>query len=70
MTQASVALGEKLYFDERLSKQGNISCATCHSPAAGFADPRHQKTPAGGDGRFGPRNTPTSLDAAFLSTQF
>jgi cytochrome c peroxidase len=70
LTAAKVELGKKLYFDVRLSKQGNISCATCHSPEAGFADPRGTKTSAGGDGRFGPRNTPTSLNAAFLSEQF
>jgi cytochrome c peroxidase len=70
LTRAKVELGKKLYFDVRLSKQGNISCATCHSPEAGFADPRGEKTSAGGDGRLGPRNTPTTLNAAFLFEQF
>ena len=70
VTPSKVELGKQLYFDVRLSKQGNLSCASCHSPAAGFADPRGKKTSAGGEGRFGPRNTPTSLNAAFLSEQF
>jgi cytochrome c peroxidase len=70
LTAAKVELGKKLYFDQRLSKQGNMSCATCHSPKAGFADPRGEKTSAGSGGRFGARNTPTSLNAAFLSEQF
>jgi cytochrome c peroxidase len=69
-TAAKVELGKKLYFDVRLSKQGNQSCASCHSPLAGFADPRRAKTSAGSEGRFGPRNTPTSLNAALLSEQF
>jgi cytochrome c peroxidase len=70
LTPAKVELGKQLYFDARLSKQRNIACATCHSPEAGFADPRGEKTSAGGEGKFGPRNTPTSLNAAFLSEQF
>src|SRR5688572_25258249 len=28
--QARVALGRKLYFDPRLSKDGTVACATCH----------------------------------------
>jgi len=70
LSAAKVELGRKLYFDARLSAKGNMACATCHSPATGFADPRGQKTSAGGDGRFGPRNTPTTLNAAFLAEQF
>ena len=50
LTPSKVELGKKLYFDVRLSKQGNISCASCHSPEAGFADPRGKKTSAGGEG--------------------
>jgi cytochrome c peroxidase len=70
LTPAKVELGRKLYFDARLSAKGNQACASCHSPATGFADPRHTKTSAGGDGRFGPRNAPTTLNAAFFSQQF
>ena len=35
-----------------------------------FADPRGAKTSAGSDGTLGPRNTPSSMNAAFLSEQF
>jgi cytochrome c peroxidase len=70
LTPAKVELGKKLYFDARLSKNGNQACASCHSPASGFADPRKTKTSAGSDGRFGPRNAPTTLNAAFFSQQF
>jgi cytochrome c peroxidase len=70
LTAAKVELGKRLYFDVRLSKTGNQSCASCHAPQSGFADPRGTKTSAGGEGRFGPRNAPTTLNAAFLSEQF
>ena len=33
---AQVALGEKLFFDRRLSANGTLSCAMCHVPAQGF----------------------------------
>jgi cytochrome c peroxidase len=33
-------LGQRLFFDPRLSGKGDVSCATCHDPARGFADGR------------------------------
>ena len=35
---ARVELGHKLFFDPRLSGDGNMSCATCHNPALGWSD--------------------------------
>jgi cytochrome c peroxidase len=32
------ALGEKLFFDTRLSSNGQVACATCHQPALSFQD--------------------------------
>lgn len=37
-TKARVELGKKLFFDPRLSGDGNMSCATCHSPMFGWSD--------------------------------
>ena len=37
-TPARVELGKKLFFDPRLSGDGNMSCATCHSPLFGWSD--------------------------------
>jgi cytochrome c peroxidase len=37
-TKARLALGKALYFDPRLSGDGNMSCATCHSPSLGWSD--------------------------------
>jgi cytochrome c peroxidase len=37
---AAIALGRRLFFDKRLSKDGQRSCASCHDPAQAFADGR------------------------------
>jgi cytochrome c peroxidase len=34
----AAALGRQLFFDERLSASGQVSCATCHLPQHGFQD--------------------------------
>ena len=36
----AIALGRRLFFDTRLSKDGQRSCASCHDPAKAFADGR------------------------------
>lgn len=69
-TAAKVELGRKLYFDARLSTDGTVSCASCHAPSHGFADPRGTPTSAGVGGAVGTRNAPTVLNAAFLASQF
>jgi cytochrome c peroxidase len=35
---AAAALGQRLFFDARLSSNGRVSCATCHDPKRGFQD--------------------------------
>lgn len=40
MSEAKVALGERLFFEPRLSVTGRHSCATCHEPARAFTDGR------------------------------
>lgn len=35
-TGVKIALGEKLFFDRRLSANGTISCAMCHVPEQAF----------------------------------
>jgi cytochrome c peroxidase len=37
---AAIALGRRLFFDTRLSRDQSRSCATCHDPARSFADGR------------------------------
>jgi len=68
MTPERIALGKKLYFDPRLSKDGTVACATCHDVSRGFTDRRG--TSEGIGDQLGRRNAPTTLNAAFLSSQF
>src|SRR5213075_2806921 len=63
-----IALGEKLFFDGRLSADGTVACATCHDPARAFTDGRPASI--GIDGRVGQRNAPTVLNALYNKTQF
>lgn len=63
---AQAALGEKLYSDTNLSNPPGQSCAICHLPTAGFADPDSAQPTSEGaiTGRFGNRNSPTASYAA------
>lgn len=67
-TPAKIGLGKRLFFDPSLSATGSISCASCHMPKAGFADPR--PVSLGVDGKTGGRNAPPVLNAAYLKLQF
>jgi cytochrome c peroxidase len=67
-TEAQVALGRKLYFEPRLSKDGTVACATCHDVSRGFTDRRG--TSEGVGDQLGRRNAPTTLNALFFQTQF
>ncbi len=68
MTPARIDLGRKLYFDPRLSRDGTVSCATCHDVTRSFTDLR--PTSEGIAAQIGHRNSPTSMNAALLTTQF
>ena len=68
ITEAKVKLGKVLYFDKRLSKDGNISCNSCHNLETGGVD--NLPFSPGDDGSLGGRNSPTVLNAAFHTTQF
>ena len=66
-------VGRQLYFDESLSSPVGQSCASCHLPTAGFADPDNHFPVSEGviSGLFGNRNTPTDSYAASIpSFQF
>jgi cytochrome c peroxidase len=65
---ARVALGQKLFFESRLSGDGTVACATCHDPARAFTDGR--PVSVGIHGRVGQRNAPTILNALYNKTQF
>jgi cytochrome c peroxidase len=67
-TPEKVALGEKLFFDGRLSADGTVACSTCHDPARAFTDGR--EVSIGIKGRPGQRNAPTILNALYNVAQF
>src|SRR6201988_4727257 len=67
-TPEKIALGEKLFFDGRLSVDGTVACSTCHDPARAFSDGR--VVSIGVKGRVGQRNAPTILNALYNKTQF
>src|SRR5262245_40385304 len=56
-----VELGAMLFFDPRLSGDGDMSCATCHDPKKGFAD--GLPTAVGHKGKVLARNTPSLVNA-------
>lgn len=68
MTPEKIELGKMLYFDKRLSKENDISCATCHDPKMAWAE--HLPTSKGIHGQIGERNSPTVINAAYLPVQF
>jgi cytochrome c peroxidase len=67
-TSEKIALGQRLFFDGRLSADDTVACSTCHNPARAFTDGR--PTSIGIKGRAGQRNAPTILNALYNKTQF
>jgi cytochrome c peroxidase len=63
-----VALGEKLYFDKRLSADNSLSCSSCHDQNKGGTD--GQKFADGINNQIGPINVPTAFNAAFNFVEF
>ncbi|MDD3469673.1 MAG: cytochrome c peroxidase [Thermoguttaceae bacterium] len=68
MTSEKIELGKMLYFDTRLSKDGTISCASCHNPVTGWDDVN--PTSEGVGGKHGARNSQTVLNSAFAKVFF
>lgn len=64
----SVTLGERLFFDPILSRNRDMSCATCHRPELGFTDGRPRGI--GFSGKTLRRNTPTIFNRALSTVQF
>ncbi len=68
LTEETVALGRRLYYDTALSIDNTVSCATCHHPDFGFSDGKPVST--GVQGKTGTRNSPTVFNAAYFAQQF
>ena len=64
LTPERIALGRKLYFDTRLSKDGTVAAMrfTCHDVSRGFTD-RRSVSEGIGD-HLGKRSAPTTMNAA------
>jgi cytochrome c peroxidase len=68
VTQETVDLGHRLFFDTRLSLDNTVACASCHLPnVAGASSEQFAR----GVGRqLGTRNVPSVFNAAYNATQF
>jgi len=67
-TPQQIDLGRYLFFDPLLSKDGSISCASCHQPDKGFSDDLDRSI--GITGNKVARSAPTLWNVAFLDKFF
>jgi cytochrome c peroxidase len=65
MSFAKVELGRHLFYDTRLSKDGTVSCATCHQQALAFTD--GEAHAVGVTGQAHPRGSMSLVDIAYTS---
>jgi cytochrome c peroxidase len=68
LTPAKIALGRRLFFDKRLSRDGTLSCAGCHDPKLAFSDGRAIARGVGG--ADGTRNAPAIVNRGYGSLFF
>jgi cytochrome c peroxidase len=68
ITEAKMRLGKLLFFDGRISKDGTISCNSCHDVNKSGTD--NLPVSVGVGGLKGNRNSPTVFNGAFNSSQF
>jgi cytochrome c peroxidase len=70
ISRTKIALGKKLFFDTRLSRDQTLNCASCHLLEDGGDDNR--PVAIGYHGRANPHhlNSPTVLNAALAKIQF
>lgn len=66
-TEAKVALGKQLFFDPRLSFNGNLSCNSCHNLSAGGDDDGKASILSNGKLK---RSAPTLWNVAHLSVNY
>jgi cytochrome c peroxidase len=68
MTVEGVELGRKLFYDEKLSRDNTISCASCHAPEVAFTDPNQFSE--GIDGQIGTRNSMALINLGWQTSYF
>lgn len=64
--QQDIQLGQVLFFSSVASRDGQVSCASCHDPARAFSDGKPTST--GVEGLLGTRNAPSLRSAAFSTS--
>ena len=67
LSEAKIELGRKLFYDPILSRNGSISCASCHSQYTAFTHVDHALS-HGIDDRVGTRNSPALMNLAWHKT--
>lgn len=67
VSEDEVRLGRRLFFDPLLSRDGSVSCASCHDPERGFADGERFSLGIGGQRTL--RNSPSIVNRAFSDAQ-
>ncbi len=67
-TVGKVELGKQLYYDQRISLDATVSCASCHDPAKGWTDNRAMSVGIGNN--VGSRNSPTVLNTVYGKSMF
>jgi cytochrome c peroxidase len=65
LTEEGFQLGRKLFYDGRLSKDGNFPCASCHQQFAAFANLDHDLS-HGFNNNFTKRNAPALFNLAWM----
>ena len=68
LTPAKIALGRRLFFDKRLSRDGTLACAGCHDPKRAFSDGR--TVARGVAGAEGTRNSPAIVNRGYGAVFF
>jgi len=68
LTPAKIALGRRLFFDKRLSRDGTLACASCHDPKLAFSD--GHKVARGINGAEGIRNAPAIINRGYGASFF
>ncbi len=66
LTEEGFQLGKKLFFDGRLSIDGNYPCASCHQPVAAFTTFEHDRS-HGYNHSHTLRNAPGLINVAWLT---
>lgn len=69
LSKQKIRLGQKLFFDRRLSLNQTFSCAMCHIPEQGFTS-NELSTAVGIEGRTVRRNSPTLYNVAYYKNYF